>query len=892
MKKNSSTKNQKGEFDPKSDLGIENERWRMYEIPKPFDLDALADSLCNMMKNEMKVDAECIAKDSKRIVKVGNQSGYWNRIKSKTPGSLILVLEIKDGGLLFYMDHEDAGKKENPSKTGLSGLKWMASLASEAAADFTDAAVSGFSEVMGGSKTEKKLFAAVKDFVLAAWRDVKGELPDITGESRSRYVEAVDDMEFVWLVSFLRPGERIIAWLYTSTPAPGHKDIEQRYLMTSERSLLAGLSHGRPVAMQELPAEPLFVKNQVGRDDIKAGDIVFRTQLHNEDLYHEIADLPGKSPEERIREAALRNFVHAREQEGPLCYALDMMQDAVETGDDVFDALTRMYIELYREYGKSAKKDPGLIPSYLEKMFTTPETTALLAKVRDPDAIRKWANRWELNQFEKIALCRAIQKENPEDSHMASLLTSLIIEKRDEAKAGKKNEAFSITMDLLYAENLIFCGREKDAEQILSERLSSLPDESYLELLPSGDSDLTRGEGGMRIRITFLKLLARARGSRDAPDPKTMAMLAGLQPLVPDRLRRLASLSHGEIRRRAETLLHIMESPGWETAGDSDKPIEAKRVAALSSADIENRLRHPASREGTALRKLQNFVAAKKSPDHQMLKTYAKRVNPDEYPDLMRSIVDGSSMLGIPSVEAYISFGDLNTGIKGFEGDPPFILIGGDHLNLKSDYYMRPSEIRFNIGAELAHIRYKHERITNQEVWEGVFDKAMSAIEFVPLVGGYIGKIGRLGKVAGHASDLAKYAGNFQKYVGRARDITNTVQGFYQGGVSGAKKGANEKEGRESDLVGAFSEMQFTSDRAALLLCDDPAAAVGAIFKGSARLRPELPVLKEYGLKMFLERTGESGELMFQEIAMRIAALFSFYLSEDYAELRKSVISG
>ncbi len=47
-----------------------------------------------------------------------------------------------------------------------------------------------------------------------------------------------------------------------------------------------------------------------------------------------------------------------------------------------------------------------------------------------------------------------------------------------------------------------------------------------------------------------------------------------------------------------------------------------------------------------------------------------------------------------------------------------------------------------------------------------------------------------------------------------------------------------------------------------------------------------------HGLAKILHRRDEQGELMHQDLAVRIAALCSFCLGEDYTRLRGLVLSG
>jgi hypothetical protein len=202
---------------------------------------------------------------------------------------------------------------------------------------------------------------------------------------------------------------------------------------------------------------------------------------------------------------------------------------------------------------------------------------------------------------------------------------------------------------------------------------------------------------------------------------------------------------------------------------------------------------------------------------------------------------------------------------------------------------MTPGELRFLIGGELAHIRFKHERITSREVWEGTFDKAMTLVELVPVLGTYLGKIGRFGQIAGRAADMARKIGSVQNYISQARDIADSAQSLMGGknrNAAGTDQGALSHD--EQNLISAFRVMQLTADRVGLLLCGDVGSAVRAIFKSRPALVPELPLAESIGLADFLSRTDERGELMFQDLAIRLAALFSFSLSREYERLDRA----
>ena len=82
-------------------------------------------------------------------------------------------------------------------------------------------------------------------------------------------------------------------------------------------------------------------------------------------------------------------------------------------------------------------------------------------------------------------------------------------------------------------------------------------------------------------------------------------------------------------------------------------------------------------------------------------------------------------------------------------------------------------------------------------------------------------------------------------------------------------------------LVAAHRVMQHTADRAGLLLSGDLQASIRAAFLTHTRLSRELPVAEGQGLAACLSRTQGEDALLLPDLAVRVAALVSFYLSDD-----------
>jgi hypothetical protein len=74
------------------------------------------------------------------------------------------------------------------------------------------------------------------------------------------------------------------------------------------------------------------------------------------------------------------------------------------------------------------------------------------------------------------------------------------------------------------------------------------------------------------------------------------------------------------------------------------------------------------------------------------------------------------------------------------------------------------------------------------------------------------------------------------------------------------------------------------------VLCNDLAAAVRAMFLSQTTYQTELAVAQRHGLAAALSRR-QDGVVQLHGLAIRIAALIAFWLSDDFAQLRSASLA-
>jgi hypothetical protein len=280
---------------------------------------------------------------------------------------------------------------------------------------------------------------------------------------------------------------------------------------------------------------------------------------------------------------------------------------------------------------------------------------------------------------------------------------------------------------------------------------------------------------------------------------------------------------------------------------------------------------------------VQNLLARMERPDRAVLTSYCERLDSGQHRAALAALRDAAMALGMPGIDGYLSRGDKAIGARAYEGRPPFLLLGVRHIEPGSELAMGPAELRFLIGAEVAHLRFGHTRLTSEDVWTGAWQTGRAGLDLLlvtlPALRG-IRLVDRLQDLL----DLYRIpvVGKvLERGVGRVVD----------------KQRAQHERSPEAvhiapayeDLLAAHRAMQLTADRAGLLFAGDLRSAIRAIFRSRAEYRAELPIAEHYGLAEALTRSDHHGEILFQDLAIRVAALIAFFLSPEHRDARHAL---
>lgn len=470
---------------------------------------------------------------------------------------------------------------------------------------------------------------------------------------------------------------------------------------------------------------------------------------------------------------------------------------------------------------------------------------------------------WPLGRM-LARLCLSCE-EGPDSNPSLVFLLDRVLEGFEPTDSLAKVER-NLARGCVFARLYQACGAPHQAHRCFMELIGVLPGAQDLELV-LGQED---AHAPLRHLLDALVHQALELWPNQAAERVALLELAAsLVPLERSRLRAWMDACEPESAQRMELERVLTQSGDLEQARDARLP--QAPAHRLRPTDLETRLVHPAARSSKS-GSLQAMLAKLDRPDHSALKKYC---DPGQEGVLAKEIERVARLFDKAPLDVFISHGDRRYGVQAFEGEPAFLLVGGEHRRLESPAFLQSDELRFTLGAELAHLYLGHARVTSQEVLSGALDKGKVTFELLTSVVPFLGAFPwgrRLGQLAGYLDNklVSRGAQRIRDYLGSTDEGSDSEFTL----------------DRSVGLIAAHRMMQLTADRAGLLCSDD----LGACIVGMWKLRPEsvtyLDLLRTRGVTAAARALSQEDDELWRSLSTRAAALTAFAWSREYQELR------
>ncbi|MBN2757732.1 MAG: hypothetical protein JXR51_11180, partial [Bacteroidales bacterium] len=534
--------------------------------------------------------------------------------------------------------------------------------------------------------------------------------------SNNIYIDEISFKEKLWFYSQVDIEENLLAFLHFSETKKleikTEKDVNWKFILTQKNCFVAGFNkNDELVSKIDLSDKDINVKSEIGRLPFSFSNSVFYSTKTNGNLFLDIKHLNKLSDYERIREISRLNWLKSKKDQKTKEFAYLLIKDLIKNSNNPFDELSLLYMDF------TENEDVKFIDDFIKEEKLTKVLDDILNFDDTDKLLSVWAEKWELEYIDLIAINKLLL-ESIKNSVQANNILEFHKLVRKHFLKKSKDKINETVFDIEYAKHHIKCGLLNDAKKILNKRLSQLPDESISDILPANDTDLTGSSSGQILKITIFELLSELEPEKVAIEHKRQ--IAVLQPLVLERIQSLIEISNPELSEKAKALKILLQANGISKNEETDKNF---KYNILKENIILENLKHPASRKGGSFSNIQKWLAGVKVPDYSMVKSYSEKLSAQKHPELNEIVTDIKYALNIENLEVYISRGDKSTGISGFEGSPMFLVVGSEHIDKNSAHYLNFNELKFAVAIEIAHLYFKHSRITSSDIWKGAFEK-------------------------------------------------------------------------------------------------------------------------------------------------------------------------
>ncbi len=543
-----------------------------------------------------------------------------------------------------------------------------------------------------------------------------------------------------------------------------------------------------------------------------------------------------------------------------------------------------------------------LLDFIIDKQKTTKEytengklnkiVTDILNSSQAEEALVFWFNDWKLSKEQSVFILKILSEASENKLQLKSIFPfhSLVYQN---ILVNEKEKYNKILYDIEFSRHLIGIEKYDEAEKILKNDLKKMPDLAVFDLLPPSNVDPTGELSGKFLKVLILDLLSNVVPQKEAKN--YIKDIAQLQPLSINKVYDLTAVDDEVLKRKSKAVLNILKGEGLNQIPDK----QTTKYLAANPKDL-NELKHESVQKNGTLHSFTKWISTYKTPEVSAVKKFADRMTPAKHQNVAEIIADLIHFFAFQNLEVYISYGEYSVGVRAYEANPPFIVIGNEHLIENSPYILTYNELKFAIAYELAFLYFKFSKITATDIWRGAMEKGNFVLDsFINLI-----------PFAGNVSSLLKNAQKINllsNFIQKNEQISRTLSKGQKIITAGEKSTSlliiasqmldaikNTKPSKENakkeELIAISRMMQITADRIALLITNDIVSAVRSTFLTSKIHLENLVYANKYGLNSFILKKNEHEEYINLNFAVRFASMFSFWFSDKFETFYKKII--
>ncbi len=796
-------------------------------LPKDFDLQVFIQVLKEFLQKEFKFDTQTVKHDENLFqISYVKHSVLKNKLGLSETYSLFLLQNENE----LIMHIRTGNDREST---------WASSIKS-----------------IFSSSEEDKLIDFAEDYIYNLV--TKNQTPP-TFFKENHLIDELPKNFKIWYLTSTDSDELLLAKLRISEIKtlpmllPQDALVSSYFLLTTKNYYMVGFDKQNEIVFFEAPSSEIKRSRGILRDTLEAGDHKWTTRRTNARLFAEALEIMKLTGFERLPETAKFNFLGEHED-----IAAEQLQFYVSmTGN-----LSAQFFYTYILYTQQ-KSDFRPAEFALREIAKQPQSV---------EALFSTAEAWKMTAADKGIVTELLVKLS-ENQQIKESLAPIYKKVRDEFY-DKVDDAFATMLfDVRYCNYLIEIGKQNDAIKILTDNLAKCPDESISDMLSSPETAPSGTQMGQLLHVRMHETLAKA-GHKSQ---EQLLKLAKLQAVNLQRLEELAKCADCPKHQSANDLHVLFSNPLLQT-----EPTIGELKRSFTEKSLKEKLNHQFLRKNGSFDSVQKWLEKQKINDSSTIKTFGELIGTQNFDSVFKIINELKKAFVLPDVELYVARGDKSRYIIGYEGNPAFIMLGEAFLRADSPLLLNSAELRFALASELCHIKLNHTRLTASDTWRNAADRgkmfADTILNEFPISG--IDNDGAENMSSLSALETAVHAACRANQAGDVFGCVAAVGAFYK-----SENHASKKELSEYKLLGASRLLQYTADRSGLIFAGNMAASLSAILKTSEAYHQAFLEMSQYPISAVLDKTDNEQKFKYQQLAQRLAALASYYLSDDYTEL-------
>jgi hypothetical protein len=825
-------------------------------VPQYFDFEQFIDDISKWFTEDDKLDLTKEQIEDVTILNISGGSKFLNFIGLKKPLSIAFNLE-RTYLSFFFLPYE--WTKESVVGEKIERKKFVSSL-------FVDNIEKYIYEYVENNFDKKTLLYASAD---------------------NYYVEKFNHRYQQFFLSEREENEVLLAWLNVASikKLAKNKDFYPKltwyFLLTNLQTYLIGFDKkGDVLEAFDLQNKPIDLNRGI-QTTIRVSEYQWNATLSNTNKYKDVSQAVLLSPEQRINYIARMNVANSGNRQRYYEYAKFLNSiSGLPTSE-----LTNFLLDYLKDSKKAIEEysaDEKLL-KILQKLLKYPQSEEMLVF---------WYTDWKPDKEQTVFILRMLLNVAKDDFDLKKILPFHKVAHSYLIK-NEKDKLNKVLLDIQYADHLIALDYLKEAEKILLQDLKILPDQTISEITPSEYINPAGRMSGPFLKIVILELLAKTQKGRKSDD--FLKQAATLQPLSVERLEKLSDTNDTKISAKAALLRQILQGEDLQ-ANTEKKDLKYSPI----TKEISELIKYPSIRKKGVMSGFTKWLAKQKILAHEEIKKYAEPMDMSKYPDISEIVSDLLQIFNISNLEIFIAHGEQSVGFRSYDGENPCLVIGKEHLIAQSPYFMTYNELKFAIAEEIAFLYFKFAKITASDIWRGAMDKGNfvidTLIDILPMAGTLntafksASKIKALEKIMSKSEFLSRIIQQGQNIETIADKSKNIIQMASQSAKLVGDKLAKKQDTKRDEIIAISRIMQITADRVGLLFCSDLVSAVRSIFLSSREYISLLPTVQKYGLNSLLLRKDEAGNYVNQNLAIRFASMFSFYISDEFEKISKKIV--